>query len=166
MGRAARAPACTQPCSEPPWQLSSAPGSAKLCSGLLEQNKSSHQHGAGSPSRKEAVRILLGCSPRGSEHIPKQSQGLPGGAVVNSRWMVLGDSTARDFPLPDKFCKRTEKGCKPQDLDARKEQRRQEIPNQQKIQLVLGQTQRRKCRHKQTQRKARSRRAAQEVRSG
>lgn len=109
--------------------------------------------------------ILLGCSPRGSERIPKQSQGLPGGAAVNSRWMVLGDSKSRDFPLPDKFCKRTEGGCKSQDLDARKEQRWQEIPNQRKIQLGLGQMQRRKRRHKQRQRKALSRRAAQEVRS-
>lgn len=49
------------------------------------------------------------------------------------------------------------KGCKSQDLDARKEQRWQEIPNQQKMQLVLGQTQRRKRRHKQRQRKALSR---------
>lgn len=72
-----------------------------------------------------------------------------------------GDSKSRDFPLPDKFSKRTEKGCESQDLDARKEQRWQEIPNQQKIQLVLGQMQRRKWRHKQRQRKALSRRAAQ-----
>lgn len=129
------------------------------------KNKSSYQHGATSPSRKELATILLGCSPWGSEHIPKRSQGLPGGAAVNSRWMVLGDCRSRDFPLPDKFCKRTEVGCKSQDLDARKEQRWQEIPNQWKIQLGLGQMQRRKWRHKQRQRKTLSRRAAQEVRS-
>lgn len=156
---------CPAPCSEQDCWFSLSPCECQVVLWAPGKQKSSHQHGATSPSRKELARILLGCSPQGSEHIPKQSQGLPGGAAVNSRWMVLGDSKSRDFRLPDKFCKRREKGCKSQDLDARKEQRWQEIPNQKKTQLALGQMQRRKWRHEQRQRKALFRRAAQEVRS-
>lgn len=50
--------------------------------------------GATSPSRKGLARILFGCSPGGSEHSPKQSQG---GAAVNSRWMVLGGLQIQGF---------------------------------------------------------------------
>lgn len=96
---------------------------------------------------------------------PKADPGLAWWSSCQFQMDGAGDSKSRDFPLPDNFSKRTEKGCKSQDLDARKEQRWQEIPTQQKIQLVLGQMQRRKCRHKQRQRKDLSRRAAQEVRS-
>lgn len=46
------------------------------------KNKSSYQHGATSPSRKELAGNLLGCSPQGSEQALKPGQGSHGSRAV------------------------------------------------------------------------------------
>lgn len=122
----------------------------QLCSGLLEKQNSSHQHdqhGATSPSRKGPARILPGCSSllKLWAH-PKAEPGL----AQWSSWefqmdgatglQIQGFSSSRQVLQKDrKRLQVSGRGC----------QKGTEVagnPKQQKIQLVLGQMQRRKCR--------------------